>query len=116
MYCTLPLSSRKGRLRSFRDDDDDDEARRPLCCQVRDRSWLAMPGVPYWHFLCRLLYRFVVIHCFRLVIIFTYLVYYYLVYVYLVCEVIRKNIIGVETVVNISLTTAAEYFIVIVWV
>jgi len=24
MYCTAPLSPRKGRLRSFRDDDDDD--------------------------------------------------------------------------------------------
>jgi len=25
MYCTAPLSPRKGRLRSFRDDDDDEE-------------------------------------------------------------------------------------------
>jgi len=25
MYCTAPLSPRKGRLRSFRDDDDDDD-------------------------------------------------------------------------------------------
>ena len=25
MYCTTPLSPRKGRLRSFRDDDDDDD-------------------------------------------------------------------------------------------
>jgi len=25
MYCTAPLSTRKGRLRSFRDDDDDDD-------------------------------------------------------------------------------------------
>jgi len=26
MYCTAPLSPRKGRLRSFHDDDDDDES------------------------------------------------------------------------------------------
>jgi len=25
MYCTAPLSPRKGHLRSFRDDDDDDD-------------------------------------------------------------------------------------------
>jgi len=25
MYCTAPLSARKGRLRSFHGDDDDDE-------------------------------------------------------------------------------------------
>ena len=25
MHCTEPLSPRKGRLRSFRDDDDDDD-------------------------------------------------------------------------------------------
>jgi len=25
MYCTAPLSHRKGRLGSFRDDDDDDD-------------------------------------------------------------------------------------------
>ena len=25
MYCTAPLSPRKGRLKSFRDDDDDDD-------------------------------------------------------------------------------------------
>ena len=48
-------------------------------------------------------------------IISIYLVYCYLVSVF-VYEVIRKNIIGVERVVNIGLTALADGFIVIVWV
>jgi len=44
-----------------------------------------------------------------------YLVYYYLISLF-VHGLIRKNIIGVETVVNIRLTAQAEDVIAIVWV
>jgi len=50
--------------------------------------------------------------CFRLVI--SIYIRLYLVYLF-VHEVIKKNIIGVETVVNIRWTTQAEDFVVIVW-
>ena len=38
MYCTAPLSPRKGRLISFHDDDDDDEGNFYLKCPFGDMS------------------------------------------------------------------------------
>ena len=38
MYCTAPLSPRKGRLISFHDDDDDDDARNTVQCEPTDET------------------------------------------------------------------------------
>ena len=45
MYCTAPLSPRKGRLISFHDDDDDDDASWAL--RVKQKTTGGMDGFKY---------------------------------------------------------------------